>query len=220
METLEKASEYELIDHFLSRKEPESRNAFRVLHNRYKDFLTIITRQWTSTSFPRQWEKAAEDIVQDTWERVFLGISKFKKENGLSSEKQAKHFKTWLYRIAENAYIDYYRKFYHQMDDIDEVVGIAKFVSYEEGTEALVKTLPKASKGRHDRILKAVEVLTEKETEILRAYVRYGKIDDEDHWTLDPEVLSNLSKKYGVTPNAIQQSKRRIIEKLREILKV
>lgn len=219
MKDLSNEPDYTILDLILAGKEPYSRRAFGVFHQRYASYMMGVAKDRTYRSFPNQWMQAAEDIVQNAFIKVMDGLPKFKKTPDLSPEAQKKHLKTWLYRIVENAFVDYYKAYYYEGLGIEEMNEIGKLVVLAAATtETQTRSLSKASRERHDQILEAIKSLSEKEVLVLRAYAHYGKIDNNDFWVLEPEVLENLSKKIGVKQNSIQQIKKRTIEKLREIL--
>jgi RNA polymerase sigma-70 factor (ECF subfamily) len=49
--------------------------------------------------------KVAEELTQDTFTAVYISLSKFR---GVCSER------TWVYKIAQNRLMDYYRKMYRE----------------------------------------------------------------------------------------------------------
>ncbi len=83
--------------------------AFEVLYRKHKDALfRFFLRQCGNQAL-------AEELYQDVWLRVI-------KARG-SYEKKAK-FTTWLYRIAHNILIDYFRKPQSQTDDESDAENI------------------------------------------------------------------------------------------------
>ena len=79
--------------------------AFSVLYSRNKDGLT--TYLWHS--YARQ--DVVEDIAQDTWESVIKSANQY---------SQKSTFKTWLYSIARNRLIDWWRKQDNQNGPLDD----------------------------------------------------------------------------------------------------
>ena len=91
---LEKLSDKELM-HLMENGEKEK--AFNVLYNRYySDLYRFLYYKLDNTI-------DSEDLTQETFIRLFMDHTKFRHENNAS-------FKTWLYHVAINIRIDYYRK--------------------------------------------------------------------------------------------------------------
>ena len=67
---------------------------FRHIHRRVRDVET------------------AKDLTQETWFKAYRGIETYRCESG---------FYSWLYRIAENVCIDYFRKQKHAPDPLHEI---------------------------------------------------------------------------------------------------
>lgn len=90
-------------------------------------------------------KKIAEDLVQDFFLKVYLNLDKFDNNKAL--------WNTWLFTIAKNILIDYYRKNKHlnnnikiNIDDIDLSVEYY----YNELLEAYDKEINKISKKKID----------------------------------------------------------------------
>lgn len=60
--------------------------------------------------------EVAEDLCSQVWIKALKGLEKF-------SEQEAASFKSWMYRIAQNTVIDYYRSKKEEVS-IDDVVEI------------------------------------------------------------------------------------------------
>ena len=56
--------------------------------------------------------EVAKDLTQETWLRAYRGIGGFRAESAFSS---------WLYRIAENVCIDYFRQQKHDTEPLHEI---------------------------------------------------------------------------------------------------
>jgi len=74
-----------------------SDEAFRVLHDRYRQRLFAYVRQMLS-SYSRQ---DAEDVLQDVFVRAF---------GALRGDSRAVNVRAWLYRVAHNRCIDHLRR--------------------------------------------------------------------------------------------------------------
>ena len=85
--------------HLIHRTQLGDLEAFSPLVVKYHDRLyTHIHRRVSDV-------EVAKDLSQEVWLRAFRGIKSFRRESALSS---------WLYRIAENVCIDYFRRQKHQ----------------------------------------------------------------------------------------------------------
>ena len=83
----------------IARTQQGDREAFGVLVFTYQDRLSRhIHRRVRDVEI-------AKDLSQETWLKVYRGIRGFRRESGFSS---------WVYRIAENVCIDYFRKQKHR----------------------------------------------------------------------------------------------------------
>jgi RNA polymerase sigma-70 factor (ECF subfamily) len=114
--------------------------------------FTILYQKYKSTIFSYVYYlcgdyASAEEICQDIFLKVYLNISKFE---GRSS------FKTWIYRIAKNTYLDFIRNetkvgnFAKQESNLDkdlwvEKVGPEDHVLNMEVKERIRKTLKQMS---------------------------------------------------------------------------
>lgn len=83
--------------------------AFSPLVHKYQErLLRQITRRVCDL-------EVAKDLTQETWLRAFRGLQRFRCESAFSS---------WLYRIAENLCIDYFRRQKHRdtesLDTLEE----------------------------------------------------------------------------------------------------
>jgi RNA polymerase sigma-70 factor, ECF subfamily len=88
---LKRATDNELIARYLTGKA----RAFDQLLERYQEPLMAYLLRMTSN------RAVSEDLFQETFIRVLRGLSKYE-ERG--------HFRSWLYRMATNLCIDYFRQ--------------------------------------------------------------------------------------------------------------
>ncbi len=72
-----------------------SHSAFETLYRRYKNAIYHYCVRQVSTS------ALADELHQDIWLKVIKSAAQFKQQSS---------FKTWLYKIAHNTLMDYYRK--------------------------------------------------------------------------------------------------------------
>lgn len=85
--------------HLIARTQQGETEAFSPLVRKYHARLyTHITRRVRDA-------EVAKDLTQETWFKAYRGIKRFRKASSFSS---------WLYRIAENVCVDYFRKQKHR----------------------------------------------------------------------------------------------------------
>jgi len=96
-----------LISNYLSGEE----KSFDVLVSRYLKPIYVFIYRYIGK------QEEAEDIVQDVFVRVWRNLKKFDRE---------KSFKTWIFSIAKNACIDFFRK--------KKPVLLSDFEDEEKGT--------------------------------------------------------------------------------------
>lgn len=75
------------------------KHAFGLLYSHYLDEI------YRFVYFKISDEQIAEDITEDTFLKTWKSLSRIYKENG-----KVDNFRAWLYRVANNLVIDYYRK--------------------------------------------------------------------------------------------------------------
>lgn len=126
-----------------------------------KDFFGVLIRRYESRiigyvkKMGAETQETAEDMAQNIFIKVYVHINSFKK--GLK-------FSTWLYGIARNECIDYWRKNKKHASNIsleasEELMAILK--SDEDLTEDMVK------KGTAQEVRVAIQSLPQKYREIL-----------------------------------------------------
>jgi len=102
-------------------------------------------------------EQAAEDILQDVFMKIHAGIGRLNDEGQLQG---------WVYQIARNAVVDYYRKTHRAQDLPDDLPapeddGADVERQLARSLRAMVEQLP--AEYREALILTAFEGLTQKE---------------------------------------------------------
>ncbi len=93
--------------------------AFRAIHDRYKQRLFAYMRRMLSSSRPD-----AEDALQEVFVRAYVGLRSSDRELSL---------RAWLYRIAHNRCIDELRR---PLPPSPEVLGILRFPLHDPTVEA------------------------------------------------------------------------------------
>lgn len=96
-------------------------------------------------------QETAEDLVSETFTKVFVNLEKF--------DFKGYPFSSWLYRIAVNVVIDYWRKENKiKTSDIDEHFDIAS--NMETDQTVIIEE-------RHQEVVKYMEVLPERERQVV-----------------------------------------------------
>lgn len=111
------ASDPQLISQYLSGDE----KSLELLIQRYLQQIYIFVYRLVGDS------AVAEDLTQEIFVRVWKNIKKFKRD---------KNFKTWIYRVARNAAIDFLRK--------KKAIPLSVFEN-EDGENFLLDNLPDES---------------------------------------------------------------------------
>lgn len=139
----------------------------------------------------------AEDITQDTFVKVWRHLKKFNQE---------KKFKTWVFSIAKNTCIDFFKK--------KKSIPFSRFEK-ENGENALLETLADPSplpdellerKGIGETLSKAIEVLSPKYRSVL--FLRYN-----DHFT-----FREISEIFKEPIHTIKSRHRRALILLKKII--
>lgn len=116
----------------IENKHPISREQFEKLLMEHVDSIYNAALRLSQTP------SDAEDLVQETYYRAFRFFSQFKQTSSSS-------FKSWLFKILRNTYINSYRKQrkkpdtidYKNIDFVSDVVVDESFISYIRKTEKL-----------------------------------------------------------------------------------
>lgn len=215
MEDLTKFTDYELLDRIIDADVSVAEKAFAIFHARHLGFMASVARKFAYKKFPRESEEVANDILGDAIEKVIRNLKAFRKHHGLSPNDQSKHLRTWLYRIIERSFLDRIR----EGNDVIDYEELSVAVGSDPAAVGTVwPTLSKLNKKRIEEIQTAAMELSDKDQFILRAFLRYGRIEESGNWVLEQEAMESLCKKLNVRPNSINQAKKRIIEKLRIII--
>lgn len=93
---------------YITRFQAGDFEAFGFLYERYIDNIFAFVYRKTSD------REVAEDITSKVWMKALRSLEFF-------GEKDNANFKSWIYRIAQNTVIDYYRTRKEQVD-IDNIV--------------------------------------------------------------------------------------------------
>lgn len=145
-------------------------------------------------------KEAAEDIVQETFTKMYLHANKFKKQEGIE-------FKSWAWRILVNTSLTHYRKLKKTFGDVsylDEILA-----KDPEGEEDLGLPMENAldKDDRLDLIKEAIEMLPMESAELVKAHYIEDRPYDE------------IAKKHGISIGALKMKLFRARKVLKELVK-
>ena len=143
-------------------------------------------------------KEEAEDIVQETFTKIYLNGRKFKKQPGVE-------FKSWAWRILVNTSLTHYRKLKKTFGDVGYLDEI---LANDEDGEALF-----AMEGVLDRnediegVREAIERLPAEASALLRAHY----VEDRPY--------TEIAKKQGISIGALKMKLFRARKVLKDIMK-
>lgn len=145
-------------------------------------------------------KEAAEDIVQETFTKMYLHANKFKKQEGIE-------FKSWAWRILVNTSLTHYRKLKKTFGDVsylDEILA-----KDPEGEEDVGLPMENAldKDDRLDLIKEAIEMLPEESAELVKAHY----IEDRPY--------EEIARKYGISIGALKMKLFRARKVLKGLVK-
>jgi len=123
--------------------------AFEELYRRHKQHLFLyLLRQSNNRDI-------GEELAHDTWLAVI---------NGAESYQANSQFKTWLYRIAHNRLVDYWRKFGSQSPVLFEELSDQLAANVTNGTDTTINAL------QLEELIASLQVLSteQRETVLLK----------------------------------------------------
>jgi len=160
-------------------------DAFEVLYHRHKGPLyRFILRQ----SGPR----FADELFQDIWLRVISSRTSYKIKST---------FKTWLYHIARNRIIDYYRR-----QNIRPLDNHAETLSSIRDTDRVQPENQLETRHQHERLMKAIAELPAEQREVFLLKEEAGL------------AINEIADITGVTYEAAKSRLRYAMKKLRQQL--
>lgn len=145
-------------------------------------------------------KESAEDIVQETFTKIYLNAGKFKKQEGIE-------FKSWAWRILVNTSLTHYRKLKKTFGDVsylDEILAEDPDAEEELGV-AIENTLDKDD--RVGLIKEAIEMLPSDSAELIKAHY----IEDRPY--------EEIAKKHGISIGALKMKLFRARKVLKNIVK-
>lgn len=140
----------------------------------------------------------AEDIVQETFTKIYLNARKFKKQPGVE-------FKSWAWRILVNTSLTHYRKLKKSFGDVGYLDEILSGDEELETLFAVEDTLDRDENiaGVRD----AIEKMPPEAADLLRAHY----VDDRPY--------SEIAKKHGISIGALKMKLFRARKVLKDVIK-
>ena len=179
---------------YLSANKRLQRNAFSEIYRRYFQAIWVFAYKKTSK------KNAADDFVQDTFERAFKGLPKLQREDLLRG---------WLFRIARNLVYSYYRKKGRQspiieIDKFDSENG-AGFVRSDLNTpEDEIRSI------ENQLIIKAqIKTLSNREKRILELHYK----EEKDH----NQISVELGISYKTVCSTLSNARKKLMKKLKKV---
>jgi len=151
---------------------------------------------------------SAEDLVQETFIRAFERAHTFREATErLSAEVDTARTRAWLGRVATHLLADH-------MNRLREVSATPYLerVRVDEPDEA-----PSSDSAGLALVTEGLEVLSEREREILRVTALYGQVGDK-RGRLPNAVSRDLAARWGTTNENIRAIRLRAMKKLKEFL--
>jgi len=140
----------------------------------------------------------AEDIVQETFTKIYLHAGSFKKQPGIE-------FKSWAWRILVNTSLTHYRKLKRAFGDmayLDEILSKGEDAEKELSVENTLEKDDQAS-----RLRETIEGLPEEAASLLR-----------EHY-LEDRPYDEIAHKRGITIGALKMKLFRARKGLKNIFK-
>ncbi len=169
-------------------------DAFEQLYARYKNAIyQYLFRQVES-------DGVADELHQDVWLKVIKSSSQFNQQSS---------FKTWLFKIAHNRLVDYYRQTNKQTLNLVQKTSVDKELKQDIGIEINLKDEPEMAMQTQQlkiTILDAIASLPAEQKEVFLLHENSG---------LTVETIAHI------THNSYESTKSRLryaIKKLRQFL--
>lgn len=185
---------------FREENEIEAQDAFRILYDRYKDFLWYICAK-VSQNRGFCSEELAKDVFSQTMIAIYHSAHTY-------DEKKSK-ITTWISCIARNEMYDILYILKEKKIGEKEFVPINEDLSISNNEENDHEN-NEINTPQKDALNKGLERLSEKERDILLTYMMYK--DENKH--LPDEVIQSLCHRHGITSVNLRQIKKRALEKL------
>lgn len=142
-------------------------------------------------------KEEAEDIVQETFSKIYLNATKFKKQPGIE-------FKSWAWRILVNTSLTHYRKLKKTFGDVSYLDEI---LSNDEDAETLFAVEDTLDRDENiGAVRDAINKMPGESAELLRAHY----VDDRPY--------SEIAQKHGITIGALKMKLFRARKVLKDIM--
>ena len=145
-------------------------------------------------------KESAEDIVQETFTKIYLHADKFKKQEGIE-------FKSWAWRILVNTALTHYRKLKKTFGDVSYLDEI---LSEDKEGEQDPNLIVESALDKDDRmglIKEAIEMLPPESADLVKAHY----IEDRPY--------EEIAKKHGISVGALKMKLFRARKVLKELVK-
>lgn len=150
-----------------------------------------------------------EDLVQETFHRAFERAHTYQPGDSPDADIQRRRTRAWLGRIATRLLADALRQ--------PHEVAATPYV--ERAPDEPRDSAPPSSRrrGRLDLVREGLELLTDREQDVLRVTALYQKAG-EAHQRLPNEVSAELATRWGTTNENIRAIRSRAMKKLKSFL--
>jgi len=143
-------------------------------------------------------KEEAEDIVQETFTKIYLNAGKFKKQPGVE-------FKSWAWRILVNTSLTHYRKLKKSFGDVGYLDEI---LADDEKAESLFSMEDNLDKNENiGEVREAIEKMPSEAAELLRAHY----VEDRPY--------AEIARKHGISIGALKMKLFRARKVLKDIMK-
>ncbi|MDP3934762.1 MAG: RNA polymerase sigma factor [Candidatus Giovannonibacteria bacterium] len=143
-------------------------------------------------------KEEAEDIVQETFTKIYLNAGKFKKQPGVE-------FKSWAWRILVNTSLTHYRKLKKSFGDVGYLDEI---LADDEKAESLFSMEDNLDRNENiGEVRDAIEKMPSEAAELLRAHY----VEDRPY--------AEIARKHGISIGALKMKLFRARKVLKDIMK-
>lgn len=174
-------------------------------HVRY--LYGVLVRQRTSVYALAQ--LTAEDLVQETFRRVFEKAHTFAADPDLNLERAERRTRAWMGRIAQRLLLD-------ALERNREVSA----TPYVESLCASNDDEPAPSSSPQLRLVReALSLLSEREQDVLTVTALYQRLGEE-HQRLPNDIAQQLATRWATSSDNVRAIRSRALKKLRGFLSV
>ncbi|KKS96782.1 MAG: ECF subfamily RNA polymerase sigma-24 factor [Candidatus Giovannonibacteria bacterium GW2011_GWA1_43_15] len=182
----------DLADDEILKKSQDNPSLFSVLIDKYQ--LPFVRKAQGIVHSKEE----AEDIVQETFTKIYLNAGKFKKQPGVE-------FKSWAWRILVNTSLTHYRKLKKSFGDVGYLDEI---LADDEKTESLFSMEDNLDRNENiGEVREAIEKMPSEAAELLRAHY----VEDRPY--------AEIARKQGISIGALKMKLFRARKVLKDIMK-